>query len=357
MARRFFAFAVACVVPLAASALTIHVPDQAATIQSAIHMASPSSIDTVQVAPGTYNERPYIIGKNVVLRGSGADVTTLDGNFGGNVMTISFVSRACIIEDFTITGGEQATGDSVGAGIYVNQASPTVRRCRLVNNRGRAGGGLAIYVYSEPKIESCWVAHNNGGGIYVETGPIDMGTTYAEIIDTAIVRNGGDRHQCVPGSPRPTDELHDCVQRRRRLAHRSIRPGVAGELHHHLQRRSRDQPLRSHRVRASADLQQRVRQPGGELPRHQCRRCMLPGTRIRRRVVRPLFSERRPGQFPPAGVFAALHAATARCLRASRSFRRSLRLGLGELRRHHRTEHLGTGEAALSLSSTSPASG
>ena len=191
MTRRFFAFAIVCVVPLAASGLTIHVPDQATTIQSAIHQASPSEIDTVQVAAGTYHERPYIIGKNVVLRGSGADVTTLDGDLGGNVRTISFVSRACIVEDFTITGGEQATGDSVGAGIYINQASPTVRRCRLIGNLGRAGGGLAVYVYSEPKIESCWVAYNNGGGIYVETGPIDMGTSYAEIIDTAIVRNGG----------------------------------------------------------------------------------------------------------------------------------------------------------------------
>jgi len=192
MARRFFAFAVACVAPVAASALTIHVPDQATTIQSAILQASPSQVDTVLVAPGTYYERPYIIGKSVVLRGSGgAAVTTLDGGFGGNVLTITFVGRACVIEDLTITNGEQTTRDSVGAGIYINQASPTVRRCRLVNNRGRGGGGITAYVYSEPLIEQCWVAYNIGGGIYIETGPGPVGSTYAEIKNTAIVRNIG----------------------------------------------------------------------------------------------------------------------------------------------------------------------
>ncbi len=192
MARRFFAFAIACVAPVAATALTIHVPGQSTTIQSAILQASSSQVDTVLVAPGTYRERPYIINKNVVLRGSGgAAVTTLDGGLAGNVLTVSFVTRACIIEDLTITGGEQTTRDSVGAGIYINQASPTVRRCRLVENRGRAGGGIAAYVYSEPLIEQCWVAYNAGGGIYLETGPADMGSTFAEIKDTAIVRNQG----------------------------------------------------------------------------------------------------------------------------------------------------------------------
>lgn len=179
-------------VPLAASAVTIRVPDHAATIQSAISLASPSQVDTVLVAPGTYFERPYIVGKHVVLRGqAGAENTIVHGSQAGNVLTVNFVSRNCIIEDLTFTGGKATSTDSVGAGIYLNQASPTIQRCRLVDNESRSGGGLAAYVHCEPLIKDCWVAHNIGGGIYIELGRADQGTTWGDIVNTVVVRNTG----------------------------------------------------------------------------------------------------------------------------------------------------------------------
>lgn len=193
MSRRLVAFAWGSLcVPWAASALTIRVPDHAATIQAGIHLASPSQVDTVLVAPGTYFERLYIVGKHVVVRGqAGAAATVLDGMQGGNVVTINFVSRNCIVEDLTITGGKASGPDSVGAGIYINQASPTVQRCRLVGNDARAGGGIAAYVHSEPLIKDCWVAYNSGGGIYIELGRGDTGTTWGDILNTVVVRNEG----------------------------------------------------------------------------------------------------------------------------------------------------------------------
>jgi len=69
------------------------------SIQAAIDDANDG--DTVSVAAGTYNES-IVMKDGVVVRGAGADVTTIDGGRTGHVVTFILVSGT--ISGFTITG-------------------------------------------------------------------------------------------------------------------------------------------------------------------------------------------------------------------------------------------------------------
>ncbi|MFQ5599633.1 MAG: right-handed parallel beta-helix repeat-containing protein [Candidatus Krumholzibacteriia bacterium] len=192
MSRLCVAVALGVSLAATASADTIRVPTDVSTIRSAVHQASEG--DTVVVEPGLYRDRITIVGKNIVLRGEPgmAASTILDGSLeAGNVITLQFVSRNMIVEGLTVTGGRIASPDSLGTAIYVNEGDPTIRRCILAGNDANSGGGLAAYFFSRPLIEDCWVAYNEGGGIFIETGDgFETGPT-AEIINTFVVRNTG----------------------------------------------------------------------------------------------------------------------------------------------------------------------
>jgi pectin methylesterase-like acyl-CoA thioesterase len=64
-----------------AAAVTRHVPADYATIQQAIIAATP--LDTIAVAPGTYQERLNYLGKALVILGADAATTVLDCLFAG----------------------------------------------------------------------------------------------------------------------------------------------------------------------------------------------------------------------------------------------------------------------------------
>jgi hypothetical protein len=191
MSRRLVVFALLLAGIGATTGATFLVPEQHARIQDAIDLAS--SADTVLVGAGTYRERLSIRLKAVVLRSrDGADVTTIQGDHNGNVVTVNEVGRNCIIEGFTITGGGANHPDSVGAAIYLNQyASPTIQRCRLTGNRARQGGGVAGFFFCEPLVRECWISENLGGAVAFELGSADMGTTWAEVENCVIVNNTG----------------------------------------------------------------------------------------------------------------------------------------------------------------------
>ena len=192
MTRRLPVAALLLAWPAVGLGLTFHVPGQQPSIQAAINLASPSIPDTVLVAGGVYNERLKILSKAVVLKGQGADLTTIDGRFGGNVVTVTAVGRNCIIEDLTVTGGDANGPDSVGAAIYLNNfASPTIQRCHLTGNRARAGGGINAYVMCQPLVRDCRIDANAGGAVVFELGDADQGHTYAVVENCVIVNNQG----------------------------------------------------------------------------------------------------------------------------------------------------------------------
>lgn len=109
-------------IPADINARTLSVPADYPTIQTAIDVASWG--DTVLVVPGTYYEH-IVMKSGVIIKGSGADLTTIDGGGKGNVVT--GVSDS-MITGFTITGGNY--------GVYNNHySSPMIDNNIITGNK------------------------------------------------------------------------------------------------------------------------------------------------------------------------------------------------------------------------------
>ena len=154
--------------------VTIHVPADQPTIQAGIDAAIDGNL--VFVAPGTYVENIVLLDKSIRVQSeAGADVTVIDGNQMGSVVTLSgFGSEEAIIEGFTLRNGsgseEPGYRSLSGGGIYCFESSPTIKSCIISGNRATKGGGV-FTLSSFPSIERCSIIGNiatnhGGGGIY-----------------------------------------------------------------------------------------------------------------------------------------------------------------------------------------------
>lgn len=146
----------------------IRVPEDYATIQEAIDDAGVR--DIILVAEGAYPEKirmkPYI-----EVFGQGAETTVIDCEGKGTPVAFEGVDWARL-EGFTITGG---TGErfgrsaAVGGGVYILRSSPSISRCRVVNNSAVWGGGICIDADSAPVLDDCEICGNSavgGGGLF-----------------------------------------------------------------------------------------------------------------------------------------------------------------------------------------------
>jgi hypothetical protein len=137
---------------------TIHVyPGD--SIQTAINAATDA--DEIVVHPGTYTERIDLQGKAIVLRSlSGPQLTTIDGQQGGTVVTFhAGEGPDTVLEGFTIRGG---AGSYEGGGILVSSCSPTLRDCIVRDNEAQYGGGIFVYCDS-PSVMRCTFENNTAG--------------------------------------------------------------------------------------------------------------------------------------------------------------------------------------------------
>lgn len=154
------------------------VPTDFPTLQAAIDFASDG--DSVLVAPGTYFETVDFLGKAIELRSlEGADLTIIDAEMGGPGPTGSVVTfangegPATKIVGFTLTGGTgvmRGSISTVGGGVFIAEASPSIEQCKVIGNAATLGGGLFISSGSEPAIHDCLVEGNNadrGGGVAI----------------------------------------------------------------------------------------------------------------------------------------------------------------------------------------------
>ena len=154
---------------LSATADTINVPEDYATIQEAIN-ASVNG-DVVEIAAGTYYEydiRPG--GRAITIRGAidedGNPLTTIDAEmtpnkwvlvcFSGETATTSF-------ENLIITRGAGPTDDGSGAcgGMYNFQSSPSVINCVFVDN----AGGMYNFE-SSPQVRKSQFLYNTKRGMH-----------------------------------------------------------------------------------------------------------------------------------------------------------------------------------------------
>ena len=162
---------------------TDHGPDDRSmdrpTIQERIDAAGDR--DTILVAPGTYIENIDFLGKSITLRSeAGPEVTVIDGNQAGSVVTVSNSEESgckeALIDGFTIRNGKGRPdiewGYYYGGGIYCSHTSIEIRNCTITGNTAvgiQGGGGGGIYCYgSSPTITNCTISGNSansGGGM------------------------------------------------------------------------------------------------------------------------------------------------------------------------------------------------
>jgi len=170
--HRLLSLGAVAVLASAAHADTIHVPGDYPLIQHAIDAATDG--DEILVAPGTYLETIDFFGKAIRVRSSdGADVTTIDGQQTGSVVTCaSGEGPDTVLEGFTITGGTGTTfqGFTEGGGMRNEAGDPTVTHCVFLNNTATYGAGMFNYE-ADPIVTDCVFLGNQteisglGGGL------------------------------------------------------------------------------------------------------------------------------------------------------------------------------------------------
>ena len=132
----------------------------------AIQEAIDGSIDgeMVCVEAGTYEERIDFDGKEIhVLGVDGHDVTFIDGNQGGSVVTFAGgEGSSALFEGFTVSNGYA----DEGGGLYLSASSPTLRDLTITDNQGVTYGGGVFVRDGSPTLDGLVVADNAQIGAY-----------------------------------------------------------------------------------------------------------------------------------------------------------------------------------------------
>jgi surface antigen/PKD repeat protein len=164
---------------------TIHVPQDYPTISQALAAASPG--DTVQVAAGTYSEQNIGIPDGVVLLGSGADQTMIQGNGTG---TVVYIGGNAVISGFTVTGSGT---DWWNSGIWISDGQAKISENIVTGN----SMGIVYYCFSpcesQPRIQNNIVFKNKADGILVHDGivtAVNNTSVYNGMTGIAVDRAG-----------------------------------------------------------------------------------------------------------------------------------------------------------------------
>lgn len=182
------------------------------SIQAAIDAASPG--DTVEVAPGTYNE-DLILRDEVSVVGAGPDATILRGTGIGNVVTANNVI-AGEFSGFCITGNGS---DLPASGIRIGQGSPLIANNKIsgttagivtigstavicgnrITQTGDSGNGKIDYAIdcSGSDLITNNLLHGNHEAGVISRGP---GNT-PQIINNTIADNGSTGFHAANASP------------------------------------------------------------------------------------------------------------------------------------------------------------
>jgi predicted outer membrane repeat protein len=197
--------------------LILHVPEHYPSIQEAID--STLDGDIVLVAPGTYFENIIFQGNIILKSKGGPEVTILDGNHSGSVITIQSAGPTATLDGFTITHGSASEGGGIryyipygglpititnniiteniaeitGGGINCYFGCPIILGNTITDNEAAGGGGIYCY-YGTPTIAGNMISNNqvvnDGGGIQCHSSEvIIMNNTITE--NTADERGGG----------------------------------------------------------------------------------------------------------------------------------------------------------------------
>lgn len=181
----------------AAEGKNLKVPSEYKTIQSAIDAAA--SGDYVKVSPGRYKEN-IKLREGVILQGTGAGSTTIDGGGKGNVVE---GAKGAVIEGFTITnsGKQGITGTMMDVGVSAYQTPMTIANCRIVgNNTGIrtyfASANIVNNVISDNRMYGMYILYSNPAiknNIIHSNGSYGIYNSYSnpeiEVINNTIYKN------------------------------------------------------------------------------------------------------------------------------------------------------------------------
>ncbi|MGE3540323.1 MAG: YjbH domain-containing protein [Candidatus Tectimicrobiota bacterium] len=171
-----------------ADAALLRVPQQYPTIQEAMALAVAG--DTVLVASGLYYE-PVVLKPGVHLSGDPGAI--LDGSRTEKpvVTALHGVARTTVLSGFVIRAGQQA-------GIFLNQAAPTIRNNVIIDN---AGPGI-LCAQASPQVVNNALIRNAGGGVFCQYPDTTPDITY-----NAFWQNqSGEAPGCVAGEGNRTVE-------------------------------------------------------------------------------------------------------------------------------------------------------
>ncbi len=166
-----------------ASATTLHVPSQYATIHAGLNAAVAG--DTVEVACGTYTFDDISMKSGVILRSETGypECVILWSLAGWGRFQCLGVTETTIIEGFTFTGARTFSALECG-----DQSAPTIRHCVFRENRSYLSsyaGGVTCWD-SSPVIDHCVFEDNSAwtgpaGALSVESS--DVTVQYCTFLD------------------------------------------------------------------------------------------------------------------------------------------------------------------------------
>lgn len=110
--------------------------------------------DTLRIAPGTYEEHLLIDGKDLLLEGTtGAEVTFLDGQYSGRVLTVLSAPGGVTLRGLTIQHGVMSGVEinDQGGGVAAFLTALTVEDCVFQDNGASSrGAGLVVGIFAPP---------------------------------------------------------------------------------------------------------------------------------------------------------------------------------------------------------------
>jgi len=157
----------------------LYVPSQYQTIQSAITAAGAG--DVISISPGTYTENVRVNKGLVTLRGSGPELTAINGQ--GNVV-IACDTGGVVVENLSVINAGEESGVEFGYGTSVLRDS-VVTGCRY---------GVAAYNFSSPLIESNRIMSAATCGVLADhsTSPTIANNIFTDCEAGVYVRGGSE---------------------------------------------------------------------------------------------------------------------------------------------------------------------
>jgi hypothetical protein len=180
---------------------TVRVPLEIASIQAAIDSAPTSQMRIIAVDPGIYPGPIDFSGKPVIVRGSDAAATIIQGGGSGKSAVVRFTGgepAIAALERVTVRGGTSGSQPPgmpyfAGGGIFGRQSAASVRHCIIEGNSAGVGGGVYLENCSShlfANVIRLNGAASDGGGLATIGGSVQISGCTVES-NVADGRGGG----------------------------------------------------------------------------------------------------------------------------------------------------------------------